>query len=152
MQYKHAGRGYHQGPGRQMPPVPIPTPAGPSRVDHPDWPAVLEVAVSDRRFPSQSQEPARRADNGRRRGAASNLFGAYSQRLTTTRQVRQNIISLVGLDGRPVLNQAGEEVGHLVDLVARVHNGEDYTAITGMVVRIGRRRAYLDASAIDHID
>src|SRR5262249_26625976 len=35
---------------------------------------------------------------------------------------------------------------------ARVHNGEDCPAITGMVIRVGRRRAYLDASAIDHID
>ena len=107
--------------------------------------------MSDRRFPSQSQEPAPRADDGRRRGTPSHLFGAYSQRLTTTRQVRQNIISLVGLDGRPVLNQAGEEVGRLVDIVARV-GGDDYPAVTGIVVRVGRRHAYLDASVIDHID
>ena len=70
----------------------------------------------------------------------------------TSRQVRQNIISLVGLDGSPVLNQSGEEVGHLVDLVARVHNGDDYPAVTGIVVRVGRRHAYLDAAAIHHID
>jgi hypothetical protein len=48
-------------------------------------------------------------------------------------------------DGCPVRNQSGEEVGRLVDLVARVH-GDDYPAITGMVVRVGRRHAYLDAS------
>ncbi len=66
--------------------------------------------------------------------------------------MRQNIISLVGLDGCPVLNQSGEEVGHLVDLVARVHNGDDYPAVTGIVVRVGRRRAYLDAAAIHQID
>src|SRR5262249_125994 len=38
------------------------------------------------------------------------------------------------------------------DLVARVRGGDDYPAITGMVVRVGRRHAYLDASVIDHVD
>jgi CBS domain-containing protein len=105
--------------------------------------------VSDRRFLSRSREPAPRDRNGRR--APAQLFEAYSQRLMTLRQVRQNIISLVGLDGAPVLNQSREEVGRVVDLVARVH-GDDYPPVTGMVVRVGRRRAYLDASAIDHVD
>src|SRR5690348_13129407 len=150
MQYNHGGRGCNHGPGRQKLPVPIPTPAGPSRVVHPDRPAVQEVAVSDRRFLSRPGEPAPRARNGHRSAPA--LFEAYSQRLTTSRQVRHNIISLVGLDGAPVLNQSGEEVGHLVDLVARVHGGDDYPAVTGMVVRVGRRHAYLDASIIDHMD
>ena len=126
MQYNHGGRGYHQGPGRrQMLPVPIPTPAGPSRVVTRIGRRVQEVAVSDRRFLSRPREPAPRARNGHR-SAPAHLFGAYSQRLTTSRQVRQNIISLVGLDGAPVLNQSGEEVGHLVDLVARVRGGDDY--------------------------
>jgi CBS domain-containing protein len=106
--------------------------------------------VSDRRFIPGPRAPARRPRNGN--GAPAHLFGAYSHRLMTSRQVRQNIISLVGLDGCPVLNQSGDEVGHLVDLVARVRGGDDYPAVTGMVVRVGRRHAYLDASVIDHID
>jgi CBS domain-containing protein/sporulation protein YlmC with PRC-barrel domain len=107
--------------------------------------------VSDRRFVPRPPAVVRRARNGDQ-ATAGQLFGAYSQRLTTSRQVRQNIISLVGLAGRPVLNQSGEEVGHLVDLVARVRGGDDYPAVTGIVVRVGRRQAYLDAAAIDHID
>ena len=107
--------------------------------------------MPDRRFLFRPPATARRARNGGDRGPG-HLFGAYSQRLTTSRQVRHNIISLVGLDGRPVLNQSGEEVGHLVDMVARVHNGDDYPAVTGIVVRVGRRRAYLDAGAIHHVD
>lgn len=105
--------------------------------------------MSDRRFLPRA--PTARGRNGHR-SVPSQLFGAYAQRLTASRQVRQNIISLVGLDGRPVLNQSGEEVGRVVDLVARVRGGDDYPAVTGMVVRVGRRRAFLDASAIDHID
>ena len=107
--------------------------------------------MPDRRFLFRPPATARRARNGGDRGPG-HLFGAYSQRLTTSRQVRHNIISLVGLDGCPVLNQSGEEVGHLVDMVARVHNGDDYPAVTGIVVRVGRRRAYLDAAAIHHVD
>jgi CBS domain-containing protein len=107
--------------------------------------------VSDRHFLGGRRRSAPQPHDGGN-GTATRLFGAYSQRLTTSRQVRQNIISLVGLDGAPVLNQSGEEVGHLVDLVARVRGGDDYPAVTGIVVRVGRRRAYLDAAAIHQID
>jgi CBS domain-containing protein len=107
--------------------------------------------VSDRRFLTGPRVPARRPRNGHH-GVPAHLFEAYSQRLTTSRQVRQDIISLVGLDGCPVLNQSGDEVGHLVDLVARVRGGDDYPPVTGLVVRVGRRHAYLDASVIDHVD
>ena len=103
--------------------------------------------MSDRHFLSRPRLRAGSDNDG-----SSRLFGGYAQRLTTSRQVRQNIISLVGLDSAPVLNQAGEEVGRLVDLVARVHGDDDYPPVTGMVVRVGRRHAYLDASAIDHVD
>ncbi|MBO0818117.1 MAG: magnesium transporter, partial [Actinobacteria bacterium] len=73
------------------------------------------------------------------------------RRLMSSRLVRQNIISLVGLTGCPVLNQSGQEVGRLVDVVARM-GGEDYPAITGIVVRVGRRQAFLDAAAIGRVD
>ena len=53
-------------------------------------------------------------------------------------------------NGCPVVNQSGDEVGRLVDLVARVHT-DDYPAVTGMVVRVGRRHAYLDASATEGV-
>jgi CBS domain-containing protein/sporulation protein YlmC with PRC-barrel domain len=71
--------------------------------------------------------------------------------MLTSRQVRQDIVSLAGLIGRPVLNQAGDEVGHVVDLVAKVHGGETYPLVTGIVIRVGRRRTFLDASNIDRV-
>jgi CBS domain-containing protein len=103
--------------------------------------------VPDRRFPPRPR-PTTNGDHA----AASRFLSGYTQRLTTSRQVRQGIISLVGLDGCPVLNQSGEEVGRLVDVVARVGGTDDYPAVTGIVVRVGRRRAFLDATAIDHAD
>ncbi|HUZ37722.1 MAG TPA: CBS domain-containing protein [Streptosporangiaceae bacterium] len=107
--------------------------------------------MSDRHF-FNGRLPGPRSRNGDR-GAGAHLFGGHSQRLMTSRQVRQNIISLVGLIGCPVLNQSGEEVGRLVDLVAQVHgSSEAYPALTGIVVRVGRRKAYLDAAAIDKVE
>jgi CBS domain-containing protein len=107
--------------------------------------------VSDRHFFS-GRLPGPRSRDGDGNGGP-HLFASYTQRLMTSRQVRQNIVSLVGLIGCPVVNQAGDEVGRLVDLVARVHGGsDDYPALTGIVVRVGRRRAFLDAAAIERVD
>ena len=106
--------------------------------------------MSDRHFFS-GRLPGSRSRDGD--GAASHMFGGVSQRLMTSRQVRQNIVSLVGLVGAPVLNQSGEEVGRLVNMVAQVHGITDpYPALTGIVVRVGRRQAFLDASAIDKVE
>jgi CBS domain-containing protein len=107
--------------------------------------------VSDRHFfNGRLPGPLSRNADGT---SAAHLFAGYSQRLMTSRNVRQNIISLAGLIGCPVLNQSGEEVGHLVDLVAQVHGVVDvYPALTGIVVRVGRRQAFLDASAIDQVE
>ena len=75
-----------------------------------------------------------------------------SQRVTATRAVRAAIVSLAGLLGEPVLNQAGQEVGRVVDVVARLYGEERYPPVTGLVVRVGRRRAFLDAAAIAAVE
>ena len=89
----------------------------------------------------------------RRSGALAHRFTQGWQRASATRQVRQEIVSLVGLIDAPVVNQAGDEVGRLVDLVARVQggDGDTYPAVTGLVVRVARRRAFLDAATIDRV-
>jgi len=99
--------------------------------------------------PSRSRLPASPALPARQ--AVRRRTDALSQRLTTSRALRQEIISLAGLVGVPVRNQAGQEVGRLVDLVARVYGGDRYPAIGGLVLRIGGRRSFLDAGAIDRI-
>ena len=86
-------------------------------------------------------------------GAALRRRGVQrAQRLTTSRAVRDAVVSLAGLVGEPVRNQAGQQVGRLVDVVARLYGEEGYPPVTGLVVRIGRRRAYLDAGAIAQIN
>src|SRR5512135_1932929 len=73
---------------------------------------------------------------------------ALSRRLTTSRVLRQELISLAGLVGATVCNQAGQDVGRLVDLVARVYGGEQYPPVSGLVMRVGGRRSFLDAAAV----
>ena len=38
-----------------------------------------------------------------------------------------------------------------MDVVAKVYGGETYPPVTGLVIRVGRRRAFIDASAIDRM-
>ena len=103
--------------------------------------------MSDRFFLNH-RDPARRR---RDRTPLARRLIQPSERTITSRQLRQDIVSLAGLIGRPVLNQAGDEVGHVADLLAKVHGGETYPLVTGVVMRVGRRRAFLDASAIDRL-
>jgi CBS domain-containing protein len=75
-----------------------------------------------------------------------------AQRATATRAVRQAIVSLAGLLGEPVVNQADQEVGRVVDVVARLYGDERYPPVTGLVIRVGRRRAFLGASAVANVE
>jgi CBS domain-containing protein len=102
--------------------------------------------VSDRFFLNH-RNPARRRDHT----TLARRLMQPSERAITSRQLRQDIVSLAGLIGRPVLNQAGDEVGRVADLLAKVYGGETYPLVTGVVMRVGRRRAFLDASAIDRL-
>ena len=74
-----------------------------------------------------------------------------SQRLLANRAVRDAIVSLAGIIGRPVRNQTGAEIGRLGDVVCRWTGDETYPRVTGLVVKIGRRLAFVGAAAIDTI-
>ena len=83
--------------------------------------------------------------------AVRQRYEQRSDRLTRTRSVRDALLSLAGLVGRPVLNQAGEQIGRLVDLVARWDGQEVYPPVTGLVVQVGGRRAWVPSEAVDHV-
>jgi CBS domain-containing protein len=70
-----------------------------------------------------------------------------TQRLLANRAVADALVSAAGLVGRPVRDQNMAEVGRLVDVVVR-WRGEPYPPVTGLVVRVGRRRVYVP---IDHV-
>jgi CBS domain-containing protein len=73
------------------------------------------------------------------------------RRLTTTRAVKDAIVSLAGLINRPVRHQGGEEIGRIVDVVARFAGDQAYPPVTGFVVRVGRRKVFLDASLVEYL-
>src|ERR1700761_6182841 len=79
------------------------------------------------------------------------LRGRYEQRverLTALRQVRSELVSLAGLIGKPVLNQAGQPIGRVADVVARWDSNQSSPPVTGLVARVGRRRAWLPIDAV----
>ena len=74
-----------------------------------------------------------------------------TRRLLATKAIRDALVSLVGLLGRPVSNPAGREIGRLDDIIARWDGQEDYPPITALVVRIGRRLTFVPADYIDEV-
>ena len=77
---------------------------------------------------------------------------ARADRLTATRAVRQAIVSVAGLVRAPVLNEAGQQVGRVVDVVARIHGDDRYPPVTGILVRVGWRTSFLDATSIATVE
>src|SRR5580698_152985 len=84
--------------------------------------------------------------------AVSALRARYEQRterLTTLRYVRAALVSLAGLIGKPGLNQAGQEIGTVAAVVARWDGDQRYPPATGLIVAVGRRRAWLPIDAVE---
>jgi CBS domain-containing protein len=84
--------------------------------------------------------------------------GLRSERALALRPVRDALVSLAGLIGRPVRNQSGDEVGRLLDVVvtfAPTGPGggelEPYPPATGLIVRVGRRRSWVPASQVAQV-
>ncbi len=74
-----------------------------------------------------------------------------TRRILASQGVFDSIVSLAGLLGRPVRNQTGQEIGRLDDVVARWADGQVYPPVSGLVIRVGRRLAFVPASAVDRI-
>ena len=92
-------------------------------------------------FHGRSRDPERVPHQRRRR----------TRRILASEGVFDSIVSLAGLLGRPVRNQTGQEIGRLEDVVARWADGQVYPPVSGLVIRVGRRLAFVPASAIDRI-
>src|SRR6204780_382676 len=72
-----------------------------------------------------------------------------TERLTPLRHVRAALGSLPGVMGKPVLNKAGQQIGTVADIVARWDSNQRYPPVTGLIVRVGRRRAWLPIDAVE---
>jgi CBS domain-containing protein len=62
--------------------------------------------------------------------------------------VRDSLISVAGIINGPVLNQSGAEIGRVADIVAKWDGVESYPPVTGLVVRVGRRPAWLSIDQV----
>ncbi|HVN50037.1 MAG TPA: CBS domain-containing protein, partial [Acidimicrobiales bacterium] len=69
-------------------------------------------------------------------------------RLLSDQRIAGSLISVAGLVGAPVRNQAGAEVGTVDDVVVR-WQGEPYPPMTGLLVKVGRRQAWLSATQVE---
>jgi len=76
---------------------------------------------------------------------------ARSERLLARRAVRESLVSLAGLIGSPVRHGESAELGRLVDVVARWDGAVHYPPVTGLVVRVARRLAFVPAAQIETI-
>ncbi len=107
----------------------------------PPAPPTRRSATRSRLLPGRNRDGQRSPHQRRRR----------TRRILASEGVFDAIVSLAGLLGRPVRNQRGEEIGRLEDVVARWADGQVYPPVSGLVIRVGRRRAFVPASAIDRI-
>src|ERR1700733_6236002 len=86
--------------------------------------------------------------------SVSALRARYEQRverLTTLRHVRSELVSLAGLIGKPVLNQAGQQMGHGGDVAPGWDGNQASPPVTGLIARVGRRRAWLPIDAVEEV-
>ena len=80
--------------------------------------------------------------------ALRHRFERRSRRLDVAREVRASLVSLAGLMGRPACPPGGEPVGRVVDVVVHWDTAEPYPPLSGLVVRVGARRAFVPAGAV----
>jgi CBS domain-containing protein len=105
-------------------------------------PPSTSASSRSRLIPVRSRDAERPPHQRRRR----------TRRILASEGVFDSIVSLAGLLGRPVRNQTGQEIGRLDDVVARWADGQTYPPVTGLVIRVGHRLAFVPASAIDRLD
>lgn len=74
---------------------------------------------------------------------------ARARRVLAIADIRSSIVPLSGLIGITVKNQIGGEIGKVDDIVARWSEVVDYPPLTGLVVRVGRRRAFIDIDKVE---
>jgi CBS domain-containing protein len=104
-----------------------------------------------RLLPRAARLPGRRRRR-RDEGGEGRTGRRHTRRILASTGIRESIVSLVGLAHCAVRNQSGQEIGRLEDLVARWADGQTYPPLTGLVVRIGNRLAFVDATAIDRME
>jgi CBS domain-containing protein/sporulation protein YlmC with PRC-barrel domain len=66
------------------------------------------------------------------------------------KNIRDSLVSVAGLIGRPVRDNAGRDLGKLVDIVVR-HGEGTYPAVSGLIVKVGARKSFIDGARISKL-
>lgn len=73
-----------------------------------------------------------------------------SDLLISRKSVRDSLVSLAGLIGRPVMDPEGREIGRLVDVVVR-HGEETYPPVSGLIVKVANRKSFINGARISQL-
>ena len=64
--------------------------------------------------------------------------------------VRESLVSVAGLIGRPVRDLEGRDIGHLVDIVVR-HSADTYPPVSGLIVKVEKRKSFINGARISSL-
>ncbi|CAN2234350.1 MgtE Mg/Co/Ni transporter MgtE (contains CBS domain) [actinobacterium SCGC AAA044-D11] len=70
-----------------------------------------------------------------------------SELVLQRKNIRESLVSVAGLIGRPVKYQGGNEIGRLVDVVVR-HGEDSYPPVSGLIVKVGQSKSFIDGARI----
>lgn len=68
-------------------------------------------------------------------------------RVIGRKSIRESLVSVAGLIGRPVRDPEGREIGRLVDIVVR-HGEETYPPVSGLIVKVANRKSFINGARI----
>jgi CBS domain-containing protein len=80
---------------------------------------------------------------------AKKIVGRSDSALTK-KSIRDSLVSVAGLIGRPVRDENGRDIGSLVDFVVR-HDEATYPAVSGLIVKVGQRTSYIKGAKISSL-
>ena len=80
---------------------------------------------------------------------AKRLVGR-SELVLQRKNIRESLVSVAGLIGKPVKYQGGKEIGRLVDVVVR-HGEDSYPPVSGLIVKVGQSKSFIDGARISKL-
>lgn len=80
----------------------------------------------------------------------SKRIGGRGDSVLSRKNVRESLVSVAGLIGCPVRDDEGRDLGRLVDVVVR-HGEETYPAVSGLIVKVGQRKSFIDGARISKL-